>query len=473
MNRRNFFKNGSLFALGASVLNPLNAGATAKDFDTNKKNKKAKNIIILVSDGMSTGTLNMADLYLSRKTGTGSNWLQLYRDNKVTRGLMNMASLNSIVTDSAAASSSWGGGFRINNGALNTSPTGEKYLPIWQKFKKAGKMAGCVTTVPITHATPAGFCVNSKTRKDQAGIAEKYLGLNFDIMMGGGNEYFSPDKRDDKVDMYQKFANKGYEVVKTREQMLAANTKKPILGVFSDSGLPYTIDRNNDRELAKNVPTLAEMTQKAIDRMKNHPEGFVLQVEAGKVDWAAHGNDIAGLIYDQTAHDEAVKVAIDFADSNDETLVIITTDHGNSNPGTISGSKANENFDTIQNYKHSNEWILNGISRESTIPQIKERIEYANNFEVTDKEAIALLKSYAIIKTEDGLYNPRNLPFKLMAEIQKQRNSVSWISQHHSSDYVEIAMYGPGSDLLKPFIKNTDLHYLMLEAAEVENNFLK
>ncbi|WP_044213058.1 alkaline phosphatase [Flammeovirga sp. OC4] len=471
MNRRKFFKNGSLFALGASVLNPLNAGATPKDFDTYKKSKKAKNIIILVSDGMSTGTLNMADLYLSRKMGTGSNWLQLYRDNKATRGLMDMASLNSIVTDSAAASSSWGGGFRINNGGLNTSPTGEKHLPIWQKFKKAGKMAGCVTTVPITHATPAGFCVNSKTRKDQAGIAEKYLGLNFDIMMGGGNEYFSPDKREDKVDMYQKFANKGYEVVKTREQMLAANTKKPILGVFSDGGLPYTIDRNNDKELAKNVPTLAEMTQKAIDRMKNHPEGFVLQVEAGKVDWAAHGNDIAGLIYDQTAHDEAVKVAIDFADSNDDTLVIITTDHGNSNPGTISGSNANKNFDSIQNYKHSNEWILNGISRESTIQQIKERIEYANNFEVTDKEAIALLKSYAIIKTEDGLYNPRNLPFKLMAEIQKQHNSVSWISQHHSSDYVEIAMYGPGSDLLKPFIKNTDLHYLMLEAAEVENKF--
>jgi len=471
MDRRKFFKSGSLFALGASVLTPFDVAATPKDFDTYKKNKKAKNIIIVVSDGMSVGSLNMTDLYLSRKIGKGSNWLQLYRDNKVTRGLMDMASLSSIVTDSAAASSSWGGGFRVNNGGLNVGPTGENYLPIWQKFKIAGKMAGCVTTVPITHATPAGFCVNSKTRKDQAGIAEKYLDLKFDIMMGGGNEYFSPDNRDDKVDMYQKFTNKGYEVVKTRKQMLAANTKKPILGVFSDSGLPYTIDRNNNKELAKNVPTLAEMTQKAIDRMKNHPEGFVLQVEAGKVDWAAHGNDIAGLLYDQTAHDDAVKVAINFADTNDETLVIITTDHGNSNPGTIYGSNANENFDTIQNYKHSNEWILKGIGRESTINQIKERIEYANNFVVTNEEAKTLLTHYANIKTKEGLYNPRHLPFKLMAEIQKQHNSVGWISQHHSSDYVEIAMYGPGSDLLKPFIKNTDLHYLMLEAAEVENKF--
>ena len=125
MNRRKFFKNGSLFALGTSILNPFDLTASTKDFDTLKKNNKAKNIIVIVSDGMSTGTLNMADLYLSRKTGTGSNWLQLYKENKVNRALMDMASASSIVTDSAAASSSWGGGFRINNGGLNVGPNGK------------------------------------------------------------------------------------------------------------------------------------------------------------------------------------------------------------------------------------------------------------------------------------------------------------------------------------------------------------
>ena len=34
-----------------------------------------------------------------------------------------------------------------------------------------------------------------------------------------------------------------------------------------------------------------------------------LLVEGGKVDWAAHGNDIAGLIFDQIAFDEAIKTA--------------------------------------------------------------------------------------------------------------------------------------------------------------------
>ncbi|WP_205903374.1 alkaline phosphatase, partial [Pseudomonas viridiflava] len=87
------------------------------------------------------------------------------------------------------------------------------------------------------------------------------------------------------------------------------------------------------QELIKNTPTLAEMTVKAIELMKNNKAGFALQVEGGKVDWAAHANDLSGLIFDQLAFDEAVGKVIEFAEKDGETLVIFTTDHGNSNPG--------------------------------------------------------------------------------------------------------------------------------------------
>ena len=306
MDRRKFFRNGSLFTIGATIMNPFQGSANVLDLESVNKNKKAKNIIFLVSDGMSTGTLNMTDLFLNRKTGKGSNWIQLYKDNRVSRALMDTASANSIVTDSSAASSSWGGGFRVNNGTLNVSSDGEPYLPIWQKFKKAGKMAGCVTTVPITHATPAGFCVNSKSRNAQDDIAEQYLELGFDVMMGGGSNYFRSESRKDKKDMYAAFKAKGYQVVNTRSAMDAATNGKPILGVFAEDGLPYYVDRNSDENLKKTVPSLAEMAQKAIDSMKNHKDGFVLQIESGKVDWAAHANDISGLIHDQIEFDEAV-----------------------------------------------------------------------------------------------------------------------------------------------------------------------
>lgn len=471
MDRRKFFRNGSLFTIGTAVLNPFQGNANVLDFETINKNKKAKNIILLVSDGMSTGTLNMADLFLNRKYGKGSNWIQLYKDNRVSRALMDTASASSIVTDSAAASSSWGGGFRVNNGSLNVGPDGKPHLPIWQKFKRSGKMAGCVTTVPITHATPAGFCVNSKSRNSQDDIAEIYLDLEFDIMMGGGKNYFSAQTRKDKKDMFAAFQAKGYQVAKTRAEMLSTSNDKPVLGVFSDDALPYSVDRNSDSDLTKTVPTLAEMAQKAIDRMKNHKNGFVLQIEGGKVDWAAHANDIAALINDQIAFDEAVKVAIDFAEKDKETLVIITTDHGNANPGVIYGKNANDNFDSIQKYTQTNEWILNQITPSFSISQVKEVIEKANGHIPNDEEAKTILSYYDGLHKEEGLYNYKKLPYKAFSEMQQKTNSVGWISMDHSADYVELAMFGPGSELLKPFVKNTDLHYLMLQAAEVENKF--
>jgi alkaline phosphatase len=253
--------------------------------------------------------------------------------------------------------------------------------------------------------------------------------------------------------------------------MLSVDNSKPILGVFSTDGLPYSKDRESSKELTNSSPTLAEMTARSIDKMKNHPNGFVLQVEAGKVDWAAHANDITGLIYDQVAHDEAIKVAIDFAEKDKNTLVIITTDHGNANPGLIYGKTVNENFDSIQNYKQTNDWILNGIGKETSISQIIERIEFATKLVLQESEAQEILSFYSNIKIEDGLYNPKHLPFKVLSEIQKKQNSVGWISMDHSSDYSELAMFGPGNELLNSFIKNTDLHYLMLQAAEVENKF--
>ena len=214
------------------------------------------------------------------------------------------------------------------------------------------------------------------------------------------------------------------------------------------------------------------MTEKAISRMKNHPNGFVLQVEGGKVDWAAHANDISGLLYDQLAFDDAIKVAIDFAEKDKNTLVIITTDHGNANPGVIYGKNANDNFDLIQHFTHTNEWVLNQIKPTDSVSKVREIIDATNGWKISDDDAQTILGFYNGLEKEDGgLYNYKKVPFEKFAQIQKKSTSVGWISMDHSADYVELAMFGPGSELLKPFIKNTDLHYLMLQAAEVENKF--
>lgn len=466
MKRRSFFRNGALAAAGTTLFSGHEV--LANRFS----NKKAKNIIFLVSDGMSTGTLHMANLYCERTFGKSSHWISLYKERRATRALMDTQSANSIVTDSAAASSAFGGGFRVNNGSLNVGPEGKENMPIWQKFKKKGKKAGVVTSVTATHATPAGFCVTSKSRSAEPEIAEDYLRLGIDVVMGGGDEHFNAEHRKDKKDLYSAYKTSGYQVARSREELLNTADNRPLLGIFSQGGIPYAIDRENDADLKKSTPSLAEMAKKAIDILSKNPEGFVLQIEGGKVDWAAHANDIAGLLYDQLAFDEALKVAIDFAEKDKNTLVIMTTDHGNANPGTISGGKANDGFDGIRNYKKTNEWLLNRITKDTSLNQIKELIHATNGIAATDEE-VKSMKSYydEIVRGEDGLYNYRKVPFKLYSEIQKKYNHIGWISMSHSSDHVEVAAFGPGSELLKPYCLNTDLHYLMLEAAEVENRF--
>ena len=462
MKRRDFFSNSSLALLGTSLLSPIDLLAK-NSFPL--KGKSAKNIIFLVSDGMSTGTLNMASLLLQRKEGRQSNWIKLYEENKGKRALMDTSSSNALVTDSAAGSSAWGGGVKVPNGSLNVNADGSFNKPILQKFKDAGKSVGCVTTVTITHATPAGFCVNNKSRGDEYEIAGQYLDLKFDVMMGGGRQFFSKNKRKDQVDLLEKYRKAGFAVLQNRDEMFGLDifSKKPILGLYAEGGLPYSLDAAQDTKIQKDVPTLAEMTQKTISLLSQNSKGFVMQVEGGKVDWAAHANDAAGLLYDQIAFDDAVKVALDFAEKDKETLVIMTTDHGNGNPGLFGNDK---NFDRIQKFKQTNDWILNGINNKFTTTQVIERIEAAQGYAIKTAEAETLLSSYTKMDG-DGLYNPYKLPFKQLGLIQSNYISVNWASMDHSGDFVELAMFGPGSELLKPFVKNTDLHNLMLHVTGV------
>ncbi|WP_345026414.1 alkaline phosphatase [Ravibacter arvi] len=460
MRRRDFFRNGSLAFIGTSLFStqrPLTS-------ETLLKGKTARNIIFMVSDGMSTGTLNMADLLLQRKEGRRSNWLKLYEQNLVHRGLVDTSSANALVTDSAAGSSAWGGGVKVPNGSLNVNADGSFNKPILQKFQSAGKSVGCVTSVPIAHATPAGFSVNSASRGSMDDIAKQYLDLKFDVLLGAGKENFSSEKRKDKADLFDGFKKAGYDVVNSRDELRSVeSSKKPLLGAFIESALPFALDASSDRELAAKIPSLAEMTDAAIKKLSKNPKGFVMQVEGGKVDWAAHSNDVGGLLYDQIAFDEALKVAIDFAQKDKETLVIFTSDHGNANPGLF-GSAAN--FDKIQTFKNTNDWILRGITHRFTPAQVIERVEAAQGYAIKKEEAERLLTFYVAPK-EEGLYNPYKLPFKQLGEIQSAYTSVSWAGTGHSADFVELGAFGPGSELIKPYLKNSDLHQIMLTAAQV------
>ncbi|RFC55641.1 alkaline phosphatase [Brumimicrobium aurantiacum] len=467
MKRRDFFRNSSLTAAGLALSPMLFSADDNTSLLLADLKDEAKNIIFLVSDGMSIGTLTMADLHLQTTVGKHSTWIENYKNGRFKRASMDTASASSLVTDSAAGGSAWGGGVRVPNGALNVGANGEFHKPILQKFKAVGKKVGCVTTVPITHATPASFCVNNKSRNNQPEIAEQYLELKFDVMMGGGDQYFSAEKRDDKKDVYAGFKTAGYDIAKTKSGMNnSLNTNKPLLGVFSDDSMPYTIDHKSDKKLQNEVPTLAEMTGVAINKMKGSSDGFVLQVEGGKVDWAAHANDAPGLIYDQIAFDEALKVALDFAIEDGNTLIIVTTDHGNANPGLFKGSKADENFARYQTMKKSNTWVMQNLHANLKPSQLTELIEFGQGFAISDDE-VKIILNHVEGLSEEELQDYNKMPYEKFAQIHKNYTNVGFGDMNHSADFVECAAFGPGSELLTPFIKNTFLHNMMLRSVGI------
>lgn len=464
-SRRDFLKTGALGSLVAGA--GLTACATPNGRTKNWKGE-AKNVIFLVSDGMSLGTLTMADHMMQRQYGKSSRWVDLYREQTVKRRLMDMASLDSMVTDSAAAASSWGCGHRINNGAVNMGPNGEEYAPLLPLFRNAGKKTGLVTTTRITHATPSGFIANMSARGMEDEIAAQMLARRPDLLLGGGTDHFEASKRKDGRDMYAEFASAGYGIAKTKTEMKNASADGPLLGLFFPSHLPYTVDHLNIEEYQQNIPTLAEMTDVALKRLSNS-NGFILQVEGGRVDHAAHGTDSAGLIYDQIAFDDAVAVAYEFALANLDTLLIITSDHGNANPG-LSGDgpgyrNSNPKFDSIQRATRSNDLILRMLDRESSISRIREAIETYTTHAITTDEAGMLRAS--LNGTYRGTFGKMNAPHGVLSGIMGNYTMVTFVSGAHTSDYVELAAYGPGSETLDGVVVNTQLFDLVLEAAGV------
>ncbi|MFW6348076.1 MAG: alkaline phosphatase [Cyclonatronaceae bacterium] len=478
MNRKDFLKFGALSGLFVGTAGLAGCAPETEATTTNisagssaSYAGKAKYVIFLVSDGMSHGTLQMADMMRRRQYGKASKWISLYEENKVARGLMDMETGNSTVPDSAAVSSSWGSGKRIYNGNVNMDNDGTEYRPILPLFKEAGRKTALVSSARITHATPAGFAANVAQRGMEDLIAEQYLQREIDIILGGGNRFFDGSSRDDGRNLYAEFNEKGYKVARTKAELGEASEFERTLGIFTDSHLPYMLDHQNTPQLRRDVPTLAEMSRYAINSLEASGEGFILQIEGARVDHAAHSADAAGLIYDQLAFDEAIEVAMEFYDRHpEETQIIIASDHGNANPGLNgAGQYYNDslpNFDKIQEFRYTNNWILRGLDDGSSVNQIMARVEEATRLEIDREHARMLQQS---LRGEfSSPYAMRGRPSMVLCDIMSNHTSVAFLGTAHTTDYVELAVLGVGQEQIGSLTRNTDLFTLMTQAAGVE-----
>jgi alkaline phosphatase len=485
LDRREFIQAATGIAAVPAVLAATHPGQAARSERVSVPGKRPKNIIFMVSDGMSMGVLSLAEPLSQQMRGKGTHWHALMQRRDVAHGWFDMASLNSLVTDSAAASSAWGSGSRVFNAAINVLPDGTKLTPICTLARQAGRRTGLVTTATVTHATPAGFAASVPKRDDEETIAVQYLDA-VDVILGGGTKFFVADKRSDKRDLLGEFSKAGYATVQTRNELLktdAAATAR-MIGLFSNGHIPYTIDRDNKPEIAAAVPTLAEMAKAALDSLAASPKGFLLQIEGARIDHAAHANDAAGALLDQVAFDDAIGVALEFAAKHPDTLIVVTSDHGNSNPG-LNGMK--------EEYTASNECFAKVAGFKASFSEIESRMRAAakDSAPLEAAAAAAILKETTGIEIEAGEADaiaqavngnpPATLNKQLgkfsgtLGQVLSNHIGIGWTGNTHTADYTVLTALGPGQELFAGLHLNTDAFHAMcaLMGIEHENPSMK
>lgn len=510
LSRRNFFKSSSIAAAAASLTLPA-AAASNPVFRGFRNGQRPRHIIHMVADGMSSGTLTAADALSWIMRGRGLTWIEMHKQQNVHSGLMDMRSLNSIVTDSSAASSSWGSGTRIINGKVNQLGDGTNLTTLYDLFPQKGWKTGLVTTTEITHATPAGFATNAKSRDYATKIAPQYLEKKVHVLLGGGSKFFDPAYRKDKRELVRDFTNAGYHHMTTAGELAVAPIDKPWLGLFARSHLPFTLDQRQSDKLKKEVPYLAVMTEAALRNLERYPH-FILQVEGGRVDHGCHEGDVASAIYDLIAFDEAVDVVVRFCQRHPDTLVVITTDHGNANLAINGMGHAYGNsswlLENLKNTKMSFGEMVKLIrdkpkepdiekdeqdkdeekKREDAMPKeerekekarkkgtvvdpkrLAEIIYAGTGYNVTTKKT-EMLRPYWVEKGE-CLYDGMKGDLAQLGQLMANYYGIGFTGTAHTGDYVQITSFGPGAERFRGFIQNTDVfyHYLALGKIDFRN----
>jgi len=290
-------------------------------FAKNSDQTKIKNIIILIGDGMGPGQIGLLELFAKHaksspyKDGV-TNYERAMRDGVVTYTMTEP--FDALVTDSAASATMMSTGKYAGLEMIGSDKDGNVVETVMELAHKKGRATGIISDTRLTHATPASFGSHAKHRSQEEEIANGFAENDFDLLMSGGLKYF-------KEPLLKKFESKGYELLKTRTDLINSKGKK-VLGLFSNSYMPNGIDVHHKR--FPEIPTLEEMTTKALSLLSKNKKGFVLMVEAGQIDWTSHANDAGGTLHEMLVMDRTLGTILKFyKEHSKETLVIVTADH--------------------------------------------------------------------------------------------------------------------------------------------------
>ncbi|MDR2288654.1 MAG: alkaline phosphatase [Serratia marcescens] len=358
------------------------AGDQTAALKASLSDKTAKNVILVIGDGMGDSEITAARNYAEGAGGYFKGIDALPLTGQYTHySLDKKTHKPDYVTDSAASATAWTTGVKTYNGALGVDVNGKDQPTLLEIAKAAGKATGNVSTAELQDATPAALVSHVTSRKcygpeetsekcaanalengGRGSITEQLLKTRADVTLGGGAKSFNQLAKSGEwqgKSLKDQAAAQGYQWVSNADELQAvtlANQQKPLLGLFADGNMPVrwlgpkasyhgnldkpavTCENNPARTAA--TPTLAAMTEKAIALLKDNPNGFFLQVEGASIDKQDHAANPCGQIGETVDLDEAVQKALAFARADGNTLVIVTADHAHSSQIVAAGAKA-------------------------------------------------------------------------------------------------------------------------------------
>ena len=271
----------------------------------NEEPKKAKNVIVMIGDGM--GPAQVYSLILTSQEKTAFQRFP-YSGFSITKSASNE------ITDSAAGGTAIAIGRRTNNGVVGMDPDSIAVPSMLDIFAEQGKKTGVVVTCAVTHATPADFIAHNITRTDNEGIALEIANKEkLDVLFGGGKKYFT--EREDKQDLLDKMWDNGWNIYDSLPQIEDNNARTMVLTC-----------RKHLVKAPERGDYLPKATSKALEMLDNE-NGFFLMIEGSQIDFACHDNDSATLVEEMRDFNKAINVVLDFAEKDGNTLVVVTADH--------------------------------------------------------------------------------------------------------------------------------------------------
>ena len=332
-------------------------------------NKQAKNVILLIGDGMGDSEITAARNYAEGAGGYFKGIDALPLTGQYTHYALNKKTGKpDYVTDSAASATAWSTGVKTYNGALGVDIHEKDHQTILELAKAAGLATGNVSTAELQDATPAALVSHVTSRKcygpsvtsekcppnalekgGKGSITDQLLNARADVTLGGGAKTFAETATAGEWQgktLREQAQARGYQLVDNATTLAAitqADQDKPLLGLFSDGNMPVrwegpkaSFHGNLDKPVVTcapnpkrdaSLPTLAQMTDKAISLLSTSEKGFFLQVEGASIDKQDHAANPCGQIGETVDLDEAVQKALEFAKKDGNTLVIVTADH--------------------------------------------------------------------------------------------------------------------------------------------------